>query len=149
MGLTIHGWQWILMMVGAPGLLIAVLLLLAKEPRAAAATQGKSLPVQAVLREVWARKAIYLPLFIGLAFSATQAIGMQAWRTPFLIRTYGWNEARIGNWFGLTFLDRFADGRDVRHAVGRTAEQTLQGRQCARRRPFCLRRGAPSRSSRR
>ncbi len=31
-GLTIHGWQWILMMVGAPGVLIAGLLLLAKEP---------------------------------------------------------------------------------------------------------------------
>ena len=32
MGLTIHGWQWVLMMVGAPGLVIAALLLLAKEP---------------------------------------------------------------------------------------------------------------------
>src|ERR1700737_5303928 len=32
MGLNIHGWQWVLMMVGAPGLLISTLLLLAKEP---------------------------------------------------------------------------------------------------------------------
>ena len=105
MGLTIHGWQWILMMVGAPGLLISALLLLAREPpRRGATAQGRSLPVKAVLREIWARKAIYLPLFIGLAFSATQAIGMQAWRAPFLIRTYGWNEARIGSWLGFTFL---------------------------------------------
>jgi MFS family permease len=104
MGFTIHGWQWILMMVGAPGLLIAALLLLAKEPPRRGAVQEKSPPIAAVLREIWSRKAIYLPLFIGLAFSATQAIGMQAWRAPFLIRTYGWNEARIGNWFGFTFL---------------------------------------------
>ena len=105
MGLTIHGWQWILMMVGAPGLLISALLLLAKEPaRQGTTTQGKSLPVKVVLREIWARRAIYFPLFIGLAFSATQAIGMQAWRAPFLIRTYGWNEARIGTWYGFTFL---------------------------------------------
>ena len=104
MGFTIHGWQWILMMVGAPGLLIAVLLLFAKEPPRRGAAQEKSPPITAVLREIWTRKAIYLPLFIGLAFSATQAIGMQAWRAPFLIRTYGWNEARIGNWFGFTFL---------------------------------------------
>jgi MFS family permease len=105
MGLTIHGWQWILMMVGAPGLLISALLLLAKEPvRQGTTTQGKSLPVKVVLREIWARRAIYFPLFIGLAFSATQAIGMQAWRAPFLIRTYGWNEARIGTWYGITFL---------------------------------------------
>jgi MFS family permease len=105
MGFTLHGWQLILMMVGAPGLLISVLLLLSKEPpRRGTAAHGKPMPVSKVLREIWSRKAIYLPLFIGLAFSATQAIGMQPWRAPFLIRTYGWDEARIGNWFGATFL---------------------------------------------
>jgi MFS family permease len=62
------------------------------------------LPVTAVVREIRARKATYLPLFIGLAFSATQAIGMLPWRAPFLIRTYGWNEAQIGRWMGIMFL---------------------------------------------
>jgi len=105
MGLRIHGWQWVLMMVGAPGLVISCLLLLIKEPpRRGGQAHGKALPVMAVLREMRARKSIYLPLFIGLAFSATQSIGMLAWRAPFLIRTYGWNEALIGRWMGLTFL---------------------------------------------
>ena len=105
MGLTIHGWQWVLMMVGAPGFVIAGLLLLAKEPpRRGVMAQGKALPVKVVVREIWARKSIYLPLFIGLAFSATEFLGLQVWRTPFLIRTYGWNEARIGNWSSLVFL---------------------------------------------
>jgi MFS family permease len=105
MGLAVHGWQWILMMVGAPGLVISGLLLMVKEPaRRGVAAHGKPLPVAAVLREIRARKAIYLPLFIGLAFSAAQAIGMQPWRAPFLIRTYGWDEARIGRWLGLMFL---------------------------------------------
>jgi MFS family permease len=105
MGLTVRGWQWILMMVGFPGLLVSALLLLMKEPaRRGVTAHGKPLPVAAVLREIRARKAIYLPLFIGLAFSATQAIGMLPWRAPFLIRTYGWNEARIGRWMGIMFL---------------------------------------------
>src|ERR1700730_4509927 len=105
MGLTVRGWQWVLMMVGVPGLLISGLLLMVKEPaRRGVTAHGKRLPVTAVVREIWARKAIYLPLFIGLAFSATQAIGMQAWRAPFLIRTYGWDEAKIGTWLGFTFL---------------------------------------------
>jgi MFS family permease len=105
MGFRMHGWQWILMMVGAPGLVISCLLLLMKEPpRRGTQAHGKHLPVLAVVREMRARKAIYLPLFIGLAFSATQSIGMLAWRAPFLIRTYGWNEARIGKWMGLMFL---------------------------------------------
>ncbi len=105
MGLTLHGWQMILLMVGAPGLLISVLLLLAREPpRRGLAAHGEPMPVSTVLREIWSRRAIYLPLFIGLAFSATQAIGIQPWRAPFLIRTYGWNEARIGSWYGTIFL---------------------------------------------
>jgi MFS family permease len=105
MGLRMHGWQWILILAGAPGLVISCLLLLVKEPpRRGKAVQGKALPVMAAVREMRARKAIYLPLFIGLAFSATQAIGMSAWRAPFMIRTYGWNEAKIGRWMGLMFL---------------------------------------------
>jgi MFS family permease len=57
MGLTMHGWQWVLMMVGAPGLVIACLLLLAKEPaRRGATRQGKPLPVKAVFGEIWSRR---------------------------------------------------------------------------------------------
>jgi MFS family permease len=78
---------------------------LVREPaRRGVTAHGKPLPVMAVLREIRARKAIYLPLFIGLAFSAAQSMGMLAWRAPFLIRTYGWDEARIGRWMGLMFL---------------------------------------------
>jgi len=93
------------MMVGAPGLLISGLLLLANEPaRRGTAAQGKPLSPRAVLRELRARRNIYLPMFIGLGLSAAQSAGLQAWRAPFLIRTYGWTEAQIGRWMGLVFL---------------------------------------------
>jgi len=105
MGLTTYGWQWVLMMVGAPGLLISALLLLAKEPpRRGTAAHGQPLSARSVLRELQSRRRIYLPLFIGLAFSAAQSVGLQVWRAPFLIRTYGWTEAQIGRWMGLVFL---------------------------------------------
>jgi MFS family permease len=104
-GLTVHGWQRILMFVGAPGLLISVLLLMIREPaRRGLAVAGTAMPISAVWREIKARRSIYLPLFIGLALSAAQSLGLQAWRVPFLIRTYGWNEARIGQWMGTMFL---------------------------------------------
>src|SRR5450631_3397820 len=91
MGLTIHGWQWVLMVVGAPGFVIAGLLLLAKEPpRRGVTAQSPAVPMQAVLREIWTRRAVYLPLFIGLAFSATEFLGLGVWRPAFLARTYGW-----------------------------------------------------------
>jgi MFS family permease len=106
MGFTIHGWQLILMMVGAPGLVISLLLLMVKEPprRGLGGATARAMPVMTVLREINARRAIYLPMFIGLAFSASAFFGLQAWRTPFMIRTYGWSEARIGRWMGLVFL---------------------------------------------
>jgi MFS family permease len=101
MGLTIHGWQWVLMMVGAPGVVIAGLLLLAQEPpRRGVTGQAQVVPWIAVFREIWARKAVYLPLFIGLAFSATEFQGLGVWRPTFLARTYGWTPQRIGSWLG-------------------------------------------------
>jgi len=98
-GLTIYNWQWVLMMVGAPGLLVAVLLMFMREPpRRGVMNPGQSIPVSEVAQELWARKAVYLPLFIGLAFSALESQGLGAWRVPLLIRSYGWDEVKIGNW---------------------------------------------------
>ncbi len=104
MGLTIHGWQWILMIVGAPGLLIAGLLLLVTEPPRRGIGPRSALTFREVLGEISARRAVYLPLFVGLALSSALSSGLQAWRTPFLMRTYGWDEAEIGRLAGLMFL---------------------------------------------
>ena len=105
MGLTIYGWQWVLMMVGAPGLVIAGLLLLAQEPpRRGVTGKAQVVPWTAVFREIWARKAVYLPLFIGLAFSATEFQGLLVWRPAFLARTYGWSPDRIGRWLSTVAL---------------------------------------------
>lgn len=98
-GLTVHGWQWVLLMLALPGLGCTALLLMVREPpRRGVARAGKAMPVKDVIAEIWARRAVYLPLFIGLAFSATESLGLQAWRPAFLIRSYGWSEAQVGNW---------------------------------------------------
>ena len=114
LGLTIYGWQWVLMMVGAPGLVIAVLLLFAREPpRRGVMAHGQAVPMKAVLHEIWMRRAIYLPLFIGLAFSATEFLGLGVWRPAFLARTYGWSPARIGNWMSVVILVSYLLGAFV------------------------------------
>ena len=114
MGLTIHGWQWVLMMVGAPGFVIAGLLLFATEPpRRGLTVQGQAVPMKTVLREIWTRRSIYLPLFIGLAFSATEFLGLGVWRPAFLARTYGWSSARIGNWMSVVILVSYLLGAFV------------------------------------
>ncbi len=114
LGLTIHGWQWVLMMVGAPGLGVAFLLLLAKEPpRRGMTASAPAVPMIAVLREIWTRKSVYLPLFIGLAFIATEFLGLGVWRPAFLARTYGWTPAQIGKWLGTVTLVSYLIGAFV------------------------------------
>jgi len=105
MGLTIYGWQWVLIMVGTPGLLIVCGLLLMREPkRQGVDGQGPAPPIRVVAKEIWARKHVYLPLFIGLAFSALESQGLAAWRVPLMIRSHGWAEQQIGNFLAPLLL---------------------------------------------
>ncbi|MBB5985248.1 MFS transporter [Sphingobium lignivorans] len=110
MGLRIFGWQWILIGLGLLSFPAALLFLFIKEP-------GRRLaPVEAVvvpeavplgrkvltfmgfdaLKGIRAKGVVYYPLFFALALSATESQGIGFWRVPFLVRTYGLDEARIG-----------------------------------------------------
>ncbi len=110
MGLHILGWQWILIVLGLPSLLAALLFLTVKEPtRVAPAPDAPHVPTDApfgrkvltfmgwdALKAIRAKPEVYYPLFGALALSAIESFGMQFWRTPFMMRTYAWNEAEVG-----------------------------------------------------
>lgn len=116
--LTIRGWQWILMVMGLPGLLVGLLFLTVKEPtRLAPAADAPKVPQGAglgrkvltfmgldALRAINAKPRVYYPLFGALALSAVEVFGLQFWRVPFMIRTFGWNEQQIGAALGITVL---------------------------------------------
>lgn len=109
-GLRILGWQWIMIGLAVPGLLVALLFLTVREPsRLAPAPDAVQPPRDASLprrlltltgldaaRAIHANRRVYYPLFAGLALSAIEVFGLSFWRVPFMIRTYGWDEARIG-----------------------------------------------------
>jgi MFS family permease len=110
LGLHILGWQWILILLGLPSIFAALLFLSVKEPsRLAPAPDAPHVPTDApfgrkvmtfmgfdALKAINAKPKVYYPLFAGLALSAIESFGMQFWRTPFMMRTYGWNEMEIG-----------------------------------------------------
>jgi MFS family permease len=116
--LTIRGWQWILMVMGLPGLLVGLLFLTVREPtRLAPAADAPQVPQGAglgrkiltfmgldALRAINAKPRVYYPLFGALALSAVEVFGLQFWRVPFMIRTFGWNEQQIGAALGMTVL---------------------------------------------
>jgi MFS family permease len=113
LGLKIFNWQWILIIIGLPGVLLGLIFLMIKEPIRRHPPPNEPLftppPESAGLgrriltfmgldaaRAIHAKGAVYYPLFIGLALSALEVFGLQFWRTPFMIRTYGWDEEKIG-----------------------------------------------------
>lgn len=111
LGLTIHNWQWVMVMVGLPGLLAFAFYMFVKEPpRRNPPGAHKLVPDDAplwrkavaftgfdALRAINMRGATYYPLFAALALSAIESQGLPQWRVPFVSRTYGWDEAAIGD----------------------------------------------------
>jgi MFS family permease len=118
LGMKVFGWQWLMVYMGGAGLVAALLLLLAKEP-ARKLPPGKTnkLPVDAptsrkiatllgldALKAINARKAVFYPMFGALALAAIETFGLAFWRVPFMVRSYGWNEAEIGAVMGPMML---------------------------------------------
>jgi MFS family permease len=96
LGVHLHGWKYVLMMLALPGVVACGLLLLVKEPpRRGVIAAGKPLPIRDVIAEIWRRRSVYGPLFLGLGFSAAHAMALPAWMVPFYKRTYGWSEMEI------------------------------------------------------
>ncbi len=116
--LTILGWQWILIFMGLPSLLVALLFLTVKEPMRMAPVADAPQVVTGggfwrsvatfmgldAFRAINAKPRVYYPLFGALALSAVETFGLQFWRVPFMIRTFGWNEGQIGAALGGTIL---------------------------------------------
>lgn len=134
-----YGWRIALMLVGAPGLLLAfVLPLLIRDPRRCADSahfNTADSPVKAKLsikdavREVFASKA-YLYVFIAASFTAFLSYGKGLWTISFFIRSHGLSTTEaglamaialgisgiIGTWLGGKMADVFGK-RDKRHIL--------------------------------
>jgi len=114
-------WQVVLMAVGLPGVLVALLLTTVKEPPRRSFREPKvsSVPVVGALRYMWLHISVFGPLFLGLTLGALDA-GGRAWGAPFFERTYGWGPATyglvagslaivamlLGLWLGSRWIDR-------------------------------------------
>ncbi len=134
-----YGWRITLMLVGAPGLLLAfVLPFLIRDPRRCADSahfNTAESPVKAKLsikdavREVFASKA-YLYVFIAASFTAFLSYGKGLWTISFFIRSHGLSTTEaglamavalgisgiIGTWLGGKMADVFGKS-DKRHIL--------------------------------
>lgn len=106
---AIRSWQVVFIIVGLPGLLIALLMGTVQEPRRrglleSGAGAPRSLPVREVLGFLAAEYRTYAPIFLTLAFRAMLGFGIIVWLPSFFIRTHDWTPAEIGYAQGLVLL---------------------------------------------
>lgn len=100
-------WQITFMLVGLPGLVVALLFTTLEEPARRGLIRGaaaQSLPVRDVAGFVWENRRTYVPMFLGLALNVILAFGDQAWIPTFFHRTYGWSMAQAGWAAGLALI---------------------------------------------
>jgi len=100
----LRGWQLVLMMVGAPGMIVCLLMLTVREPARRGKVSQEKQPVLDVFAFLWHYRSIFLPMFLGLGLRSSQMFGMQMWGPAFYGRTYGWSPSQIGYVSGLSLL---------------------------------------------
>ena len=92
---ALRSWQLVFVIVGAPGLAIALLMATVRDPRRTGLAARAS-RTAALFPYVLANLRAVLTLGVGFAISASVNFGVAAWLATFLIRTYGWTPARAG-----------------------------------------------------
>ena len=104
-GIVFHDWQMVLMLVGLPGVLVALLFFLTvKEPARLGRKSGDKPPLLEILRFLFANFGYYGWFLLGTALLQIEATGLLNWRVAFYERTYGWGPAIAGPFLGVMAL---------------------------------------------
>ncbi|WP_428149739.1 spinster family MFS transporter [Brevundimonas sp.] len=95
-------WQQTFVLVGAPGLLIAALFIIVREPPRHGVT--KSGAQAGVLRYMWSRKSTFYVLIMAFSIFGMAGISYLAWAPAVLIRQHGMTPAEVGFAYGAVLL---------------------------------------------
>jgi MFS family permease len=116
---AVRPWQMVLILVGLPGLLIALLMLTIREParrgmaRLAGeethAGQATRLSIGQIFSYMRMQKSTFISVYLGRSLFVMAILGVNAWTPTFLIRTYGWSPQRAGLVLG-TVITTFSTG---------------------------------------
>jgi len=106
---TIASWRATFLIVGLPGLLLALVTLSIREPHRRAlllAADGsvKNPQLREVLEQLRLRIGSVIGVSVGMVFQAICGYAFLAWGPAFLQRTYGWGPGRAGQTLGVLTL---------------------------------------------
>ena len=93
-----YGWRATMVMVGLPGLALAVLVLTTvREPRRT--TSVASYPLREVVRFLFGQRSFVL-LLVAASFHAAAGYSVAHWAPTLLVRVHGMSYSEIGSWLG-------------------------------------------------
>jgi MFS family permease len=102
---TIRNWQLVFLMLGVPGLVMAVVFwATVPEPGRKGATRPGGYPLREVIGCIVSQRALHIPFICGILLMAFQTYGLLPWLPAFYERTYGWGPAVIGPTLGIVTL---------------------------------------------
>ncbi|MBX3497242.1 MAG: MFS transporter [Parvibaculum sp.] len=110
----IYAWQITFLVVGLPGILVALWVWTLREPerrghiRQEVGTDGVSRRVEVPVAEVFGYMGknwrTMVPLNLCYALSAMMAYGVAAWIPTLFVRTHGWSYPEAGFWYGIIIV---------------------------------------------
>jgi MFS family permease len=102
---VLEPWQVVFLIVSLPGILIFAIMRTIREPvrkgMLSRASVDKSIPVREVATFIGARRKAYGFIVGGVAAKSLAFYGIAAWLPTYFIRTYEWDAATVGLWYGL------------------------------------------------
>jgi MFS family permease len=114
MGHTFRTWELTFLLAGAPGLALAVvILILVRDPRGARApveTGVRPPSFARVLRFIGDRPGVFFPLLVGFPLLIVSLYAALGWAPAYLIRTDHYTSAQAGVWLGAVSLVAGAGG---------------------------------------
>ncbi len=102
----IYPWQMVFLIVGLPGLPLALWMASVREPKrhGAGAGGGSGVPLSTLFAYINANRRTIFCHNISLALISTMSYGVAAWIPTFYIRTFGWTAGEAGIVYGLIIV---------------------------------------------
>ncbi|NCF52261.1 MFS transporter [Gammaproteobacteria bacterium] len=102
-------WQTTFIVVGTPGLLIALFIAFTREPERKEIMISEDggaveLSLRDVVKYLWGKRYLYGPVFVGMAVVAVVNFMFLAWIPTLYIRVHAWDVSSIGYAFGIILL---------------------------------------------
>ena len=106
----LSGWQWVFVLVGLPGLFIALLTSLIREPDRIVVEEKKklygdiSIPISEVKKFFKRNLDFYIPHHFAVGCSNLALVGINSWVSVYFMRIHGWTISEAGFNIGIALI---------------------------------------------